>query len=62
MKSLTWKAQRFLVSENGTTTVEYAVMLGMITVVCLAAMGWLGSSIGISFNTIANTLASTGNS
>ena len=35
MKSLATKVQRFLVSEDGPTAVEYAVMLALIVIVCL---------------------------
>ena len=34
MKSLATKVQRFLVSEDGPTAVEYAVMLALIVIVC----------------------------
>ena len=39
MKSLAQKVQRFLVSEDGPTAVEYAVMLALIVIVCLTAIG-----------------------
>ena len=35
---------RFLGEEDGPTAVEYAVMLALIIVVCLAAIGSVGSS------------------
>ena len=38
MKSLAKKMHRFLVSEDGPTAVEYAVMLALIVVVCLTAI------------------------
>ena len=38
MKSLAQKVQRFLVSEDGPTAVEYAVMLALIVIVCLGAI------------------------
>ena len=38
MKSLAQKVQRFLVSEDGPTAVEYAVMLALIVIVCLTAI------------------------
>ena len=44
MKSLAKKVQRFLVSEDGPTAVEYAVMLALIVIVCLAAIQAIGSN------------------
>ena len=38
MKSLAKKVQHFLVSEDGPTAVEYAVMLALIVIVCLTAI------------------------
>ncbi len=38
MKLLAKKVHRFLVSEDGPTAVEYAVMLALIIIVCLAAI------------------------
>ena len=38
MKNLTNSLRRFLASEDGPTAVEYAVMLALIIVVCLAAI------------------------
>ncbi len=38
MKNLALKVQRFLVSEDGPTAVEYAVMLALIIIVCLTAI------------------------
>ena len=36
--------KRFLQEEDGPTAVEYAVMLALIIVVCLVAIGTLGSN------------------
>ena len=36
--------KRFLREEDGPTAVEYAVMLALIIVVCLVAIGTLGSN------------------
>ena len=44
------KVRKFLVCEDGPTAVEYAVMLALIVVVCLAAIG----SIGTNANTTAH--------
>ena len=52
------KLRRFLVSENGPTAVEYAVMLALIVVVCLASIRTIGTNAKTTFTTIANSLAS----
>ena len=48
--------KKFLVSEDGPTAVEYAVMLAMIIVVCLAAISTVGSSANSKFEEIGNYL------
>ncbi len=44
MMSLAKKMQRFLVSEDGPTAVEYAVMLALIVIVCLTAISSIGTN------------------
>ncbi len=39
------RIQRFLASEDGPTAVEYAVMLALIVVVCIAVLQSLGTSV-----------------
>ena len=56
MKSLAKKVHRFLVSEDGPTAVEYAVMLALIVIVCLTAISSIGSNASQTFQNIANTL------
>jgi pilus assembly protein Flp/PilA len=56
MKSLTQKLQRFLVSEDGPTAVEYAVMLALIVIVCLTAISALGTKTSATFNKIGSSL------
>ncbi len=41
--------RRFFRSDEGTTSVEYAVMLAMIIVVCIGALQFFGSTAGGSF-------------
>jgi pilus assembly protein Flp/PilA len=59
MKSLAKKVQRFLVSEDGPTAVEYAVMLALIIIVCLAAIQAIGQNASSTFQSVANQLGST---
>jgi pilus assembly protein Flp/PilA len=40
----------FLRREDGPTAVEYAVMLALIIVVCIAAISTLGSNASSTFN------------
>jgi pilus assembly protein Flp/PilA len=56
--SLTTKIKRFLVSEDGPTAVEYAVMLALIVVVCLVAIQALGTNTSTTFTNIGNSLGS----
>ena len=44
--------ERFLVSEDGPTAVEYAVMLAFIIVVCIAAIQALGTNTSAVFNNV----------
>jgi pilus assembly protein Flp/PilA len=57
MKSLATKVQRFLVSEDGPTAVEYAVMLALIVIVCLTAIRSIGTNANTTFGNVAKELA-----
>jgi pilus assembly protein Flp/PilA len=48
--------KRFLVSEDGPTAVEYAVMLALIIVVCLTAIQAVGTNANNKFNQVQNAL------
>jgi len=56
MKNLALKVQRFLVSEDGPTAVEYAVMLALIIIVCLTAITNIGTNANATFNSVASKL------
>jgi pilus assembly protein Flp/PilA len=58
MKSFTKKLQQFLVSEDGPTAVEYAVMLALIVVVCLTAIQSIGTNANTTFNSVSAQLGS----
>jgi len=49
--------KRFVVSEDGPTAVEYAVMLALIIVVCLAAVSAVGSNANARFNKVSKYLS-----
>ena len=51
---------RFLKDESGPTAVEYAVMLALIIVVCIAAITALGSNANNTFTKVSNTIGGTG--
>ncbi|MBO0697320.1 MAG: Flp family type IVb pilin [Zavarzinella sp.] len=51
---------RFLKKEDGPTAVEYAVMLALVIVVCIAAITTLGSNANGTFGNVAlNTATSS---
>ena len=43
MRAIAKRLVRFVKQEDGPTALEYAVMLALIIVVCLAAIGTVGS-------------------
>ena len=45
--------ERFLRDEDGPTAVEYAVMLALIIVVCIAAITSLGGAANSTFSNVA---------
>ena len=49
----------FLKAEDGPTAVEYAVMLALIIVVCIAAISALGSNASNTFNYVGNKVSTT---
>lgn len=57
MKSFSSSIVRFLKSEDGPTAVEYAVMLALIIVVCLAAVSVVGSNANGRFNKVRTALS-----
>ena len=59
MHGLMSKVERFLVSEDGPTAVEYAVMLALILVACITIVTTLGKSISGTFSSVNSTLSSS---
>ena len=51
---------RFLKDESGPTAVEYAVMLALIIVVCIAAITALGSNANNTFTKVGTAIGATG--
>jgi pilus assembly protein Flp/PilA len=56
MRSLVAGMRRFLVSEDGPTAVEYAVMLALIVIVCLVAISAVGTRTSATFDTVQKSL------
>ena len=48
--------KRFIQEEEGATAVEYAVMIVLIIVVCLATIKLLGGKVNESFSKVAESL------
>lgn len=57
MRNFALKLKKFLVSEDGPTAVEYAVMLALIIVVCLTAISAVGTNANSTFNSVATKIA-----
>jgi pilus assembly protein Flp/PilA len=53
MRRITKKFVEFMKKEDGPTAVEYAVMLALIIVVCIAAITTLGSNANSTFSSVA---------
>jgi pilus assembly protein Flp/PilA len=49
----------FVKREDGPTAVEYAVMLALIIVVCIAAITTLGQNANGTFDSVGTTIGST---
>jgi len=58
MRQFTEAALNFIQREDGPTAVEYAVMLALIIVVCLAAITTLGQNANATFTTVGQKIGS----
>lgn len=56
MKALVSHMRAFLVSEDGPTATEYAVMLALIIIVALAAITLLGTKVQGIFTNVESAL------
>jgi pilus assembly protein Flp/PilA len=56
MRHLTKTVVAFLKAEDGPTAVEYAVMLALIIVVCIAAVTTLGSNANSTFSYVGSSI------
>ena len=56
MKNFASSIKNFLVSEDGPTAVEYAVMLALIVIVCLTAIQAVGTNANTKFEQVRDAL------
>jgi pilus assembly protein Flp/PilA len=56
MKKFISKLVKFVKREDGPTAVEYAVMLALIIVVCIAAVTTLGQNASSTFNNVQSNI------
>ena len=56
MRSLAQKMVSFMKAEDGPTAVEYAVMLALIVVVCIAAITTLGQNANSTFSFVGSSI------
>ena len=59
MNKLSKMVVEFLKKEDGPTAVEYAVMLALIIVVCIAAITTLGSNANSTFSFVGSAIKPT---
>ena len=58
MMNFVKSVRQFLVSEDGPTAVEYAVMLALILVACITIVTSLGTTVSGTFSKVNSTLSS----
>jgi pilus assembly protein Flp/PilA len=56
MNAATELLVKFLKNEDGPTAVEYAVMLALIVVVCIASITTLGSNANSTFSFVGSSI------
>jgi pilus assembly protein Flp/PilA len=59
LSRLTHSVVKFVKAEDGPTAVEYAVMLALIIVVCIAAITVLGQNANQTFTSVGNSIGTT---
>jgi len=59
LRKLARSVVRFIGSEDGPTAVEYAVMLALIIVVCMAAITTLGTTTNNTFSYVGARVGGT---
>jgi pilus assembly protein Flp/PilA len=59
MRRFLSQVAEFMKREDGPTAVEYAVMLSLIIVVCLAAISVLGQKASGTFTSVGQTIGAS---
>jgi len=49
--------KNFLNDESGATAIEYGLIAALVSVAAIAALGSLGNSLGVMFNSVADELS-----
>jgi pilus assembly protein Flp/PilA len=62
MRSIWSRVRKFMRREDGPTAVEYAIMLALIVVVCLASVRLLGRDSRREFRSVGRTLGTANGS
>ena len=57
MKNFADSVKKFLVSEDGPTAVEYAVMMALIIVVCIGTVTTIGYNANTKFGKVKDALS-----
>ena len=57
MKKFADSVKKFLVSEDGPTAVEYAVMMALIIVVCIGTITSIGTNAKTKFEAVKTALS-----
>ena len=57
MKNFADSVKKFLVSEDGPTAVEYAVMMALIIVVCIGTVTTIGTNANTKFGKVKDALS-----
>ena len=52
-----WMRARFADSERGASLVEYALLVALIAVVCIAAVTILGSNASSKFSSVGSSIS-----
>jgi pilus assembly protein Flp/PilA len=58
MRRFFLKLHQFVSSDDGPTAVEYAVMLALIVIVCLASIKSIGTKANTAFSNVSTSLGS----
>jgi pilus assembly protein Flp/PilA len=62
MSNFLKSVRQFVVSEDGPTAVEYAVMLALILVACITIVTTLGGTVSTTFNRVNTSMGTASGS